>query len=320
LIQTADAAAVPGPRDALRTRPTTHEVIAMALTTFRNEGIQYAADFFTEETISLMLQTPQEVPLTATADDEAAAGAATAEAAVDLAWAELADDPDVQKAIAEKKLTQAQLKTDLANAVAAPLGPKVDTRLEAALKVDYQTRLENGAYVHLLNGQPILTIPASANSAPIVSANADAIIYGCFLVIDVLSIVAAAASVHVELNKTKVAKSLQGPLGGFLKRLMNPAAVRELQRLEKAGKKLDLIKKVLFWLRGSTNLKTVVGTFLKSLSWLDYAVAVVQLVASVLLLIGTGGASLAAKVMQLAAAVALFIADLIAFIRALVKK
>ncbi|MEZ5707085.1 MAG: hypothetical protein R3E56_18635 [Burkholderiaceae bacterium] len=106
----------------------------MALTTFRNEGIQYAAEFFTEETIALMLQSPQEVPLTATAEDEAAAGAANAEAAVAMAWAELADDPDVQKAIQEKKLSPAQLKTELESAVAAPLGPQADARLGAALR------------------------------------------------------------------------------------------------------------------------------------------------------------------------------------------
>lgn len=292
----------------------------MALTTYRNEGIQYSADFFSDDTIALMLQSPQETALAETAVDETAAGAATVDAAIATAWAEFADDPDVQKAIQQEKLSKDQLKARLESAMAAPLAPQADTQLGAMLKVNYETRMENGAYVHLLDGQPILTIEAKTPSAPMVSANADAIIYGCFLVIDVLSIIAAAASVSVAVNKTKVAKSLQGPLNGFFKRIMNPAAVRELKRLEELGKKLDLIKKVLFWLRGSTNLKTVIGTFLKSLSLLDYAVAIVQLGASVLLLIGTGGASLAAKVMQLGAAIALFIADLVAFIRALGKK
>lgn len=44
--------------------------------------------------------------------------------------------------------------------------------------------------------------------------------------------------------------------------------------------------------------------------------AIIQLFAAVLLLIGTGGASRAVRVMQLAAAVGLFIADLVAFFRA----
>lgn len=291
----------------------------MALTTYRNEGIQYAADFFSEDTIALMLQSPQETALADTAVGEAAAGAATVDAAIEAAWAEFADDPDVQKSIQEQNLSKDQLKARLESAMAAPLAPQADARLGAMLKVSYETRMENGDYVHLLDGQPILTIQGNTPSAPMVSANADAIIYGCFLVIDVLSIIAAAASVSVAVNKTRVAKSLQGPLNGFFKRIMNPAAVRELKRLEELGKKLDLIKKVLFWLRGSTNLKTVIGTFLKSLSWLDYGVAIIQLGASILLLIGTGGASLAAKVMQLGAAIALFIADLVAFIRALGK-
>ena len=288
----------------------------MALTAFRNQGIRYSADFFAEETIELMLQPARELPL-GDMVAEAAAAPATPDAAVAAAWAELADDPDFQRAVQENKLTQAQAQARLASAIVAPIAPAADAMLGAALQVDYQTRMENGDYVHLLNGERILTVPGNVNSAPRVSANADAIIYGCFLVIDVLSIIAAAASVSIAVQKNKLAKSLQGPLKGFFKKIMNPAAVRELKRLEALDQKVELFKKVVFWLRGSTNLKTVIGTFLQSLSWFDYVVAIIQLVASVLLLIGTGGASLAARIMQLGAAVALFIADLAAFIVAL---
>jgi len=291
----------------------------MALTTFHNTGIQYAADFFAEDTIALMLQPPQALTL-----EEMVMGVAappdTPEAAVAAAWAELADDADFQKAISEKNLTEAQATATLVSGIAAPMGATLDTTLADTLKVNYETRVENGNYVYLLDGERILTISGSMDSAPMVAANADAILYGCFLVIDVLGIVAAAASVSVAVQKSKLAKSLQGPLGGFFKKVMNPTAVRELKRLEQLGEKLELIKKVLFWLRGTTNLKTVVGTFLQSLSWIDYAVAIIQLVASVLLLIGTGGATMAAKIMQLGAAIAMFLADLVGFIRALTKQ
>lgn len=291
----------------------------MVLTTFHNTGIQYAADFFAEDTIALMLQPPQALTL-----EEMVMGVAappdTPEAAVAAAWAELADDADFQKAISEKNLTEAQATAALVSGIAAPMGATLDTTLADTLKVNYETRVENGNYVYLLDGERILTISGSMDSAPMVAANADAILYGCFLVIDVLGIVAAAASVSVAVQKSKMAKSLQGPLGGFFKKVMNPTAVRELKRLEQLGEKLELIKKVLFWLRGTTNLKTVVGTFLQSLSWIDYAVAIIQLVASVLLLIGTGGATMAAKIMQLGAAIAMFLADLVGFIRALTKQ
>jgi len=291
----------------------------MVLTTFHNTGIQYAADFFAEDTIALMLQPPQALTL-----EEMVMGVAappdTPEAAVAAAWAELADDADFQKAISEKNLTEAQATATLVSGIAAPMGATLDTTLADTLKVNYETRVENGNYVYLLDGERILTISGSMDSAPMVAANADAILYGCFLVIDVLGIVAAAASVSVAVQKSKLAKSLQGPLGGFFKKVMNPTAVRELKRLEQLGEKLELIKKVLFWLRGTTNLKTVVGTFLQSLSWIDYAVAIIQLVASVLLLIGTGGATMAAKIMQLGAAIAMFLADLVGFIRALTKQ
>lgn len=291
----------------------------MALTIFHNTGIQYAADFFAEDTIALMLQPPQALTL-----EEMVMGVAappdTPEAAVAAAWAELADDADFQKAVSEKNLTEAQATATLVSGIATPMGATLDTTLADTLKVNYEARVENGDYVYLLDGERILTISGSMDSAPMVAANADAILYGCFLVIDVLGIVAAAASVSVAVQKSKLARSLQGPLGGFFKKVMNPTAVRELKRLEQLGEKLELIKKVLFWLRGTTNLKTVVGTFLQSLSWIDYAVAIIQLVASVLLLIGTGGATMAAKIMQLGAAIAMFLADLVGFIRALTKQ
>lgn len=291
----------------------------MALTTFHSTGIQYAADFFAEDTIALMLQPPQALTL-----EEMVMGMAappdTPEAAVAAAWAELADDADFQKAVSEKHFTEAQATATLVSGIAAPMGATLDTTLADTLQVNYETRIENGNYVYLLDGERILTISGGMESAPMVAANADAILYGCFLVIDVLGIVAAAASVSVAVQKSKMAKSLQGPLGGFFKKVMNPTAVRELKRLEQLGEKLELIKKVLFWLRGTTNLKTVVGTFLQSLSWIDYAVAIIQLVASVLLLIGTGGATMAAKIMQLGAAIAMFLADLVGFIRALTKQ
>jgi hypothetical protein len=153
-----------------------------------------------------------------------------------------------------------------------------------------------------------------------VSANADAVVYGLFLAVDVLSIIAAAASIKVFVQKEKLAKSLQRPLRGFLQRLFNPAAVKELKRLEQAGKHIELIRKVLGFLRGSTNLNSVVGTFLSSLSWIDKAVAVLQLIASILQLIGTGGASLAARILTLAGAIAMFIADLVGLVREMQAK
>lgn len=79
----------------------------MALTTFHNTGIQYAADFFAEGTIALMLQPPQALTL-----EEMVMGVAappdTPEAAVAAAWAELADDADFQKAVSEKNFTEAR--------------------------------------------------------------------------------------------------------------------------------------------------------------------------------------------------------------------
>src|SRR3569623_1212953 len=103
----------------------------------------------------------------------------------------------------------------LGSGIAAPIGAMLDTTLADTLKVNYETRVENGNYGYLRDGERILHISGSKDSAPKVAANADAILYGCFLVIDVLGIVAAAASVSVAVQKSKMAKSLLGPLGGF---------------------------------------------------------------------------------------------------------
>lgn len=290
----------------------------MELKAFRVEGVRFSDQYFTEETLDWLLQSPKQ-PLLEAMPLEAPPVELSPEQAFDEAWKEISKDPKLAEALRKANYSQKKGRSEFVGAIAAPLAVDVDAKLGTSLKVDYVTKVEDGTYVHRLNGQPILTIPLTVESAPQVSANADAILYGLFLVVDVLSIVAAAASVKVFVQKEKVAKRLQRPLQGFLKRLFNPAAVAELKRLEAAGKKLELVRKVLGYLRGSTSLKAVVGAFLSSLSWIDKAVAILQLVASILLLIGTGGASFAARVISLAGAIALFIADLVAFIRALQK-
>lgn len=290
----------------------------MELKAFKVQGVRFSDQYFTEETVEWLLKSPKE-PVLEALPPEAPPVERSPEQAFAEAWDDISKDPELAQALGKANYSQQKGQSEFVSAIAAPLAVEADTKLVGALKVDYATKLEDGTYVHRLNGLPILMIPSSVESAPRVSANADAVLYGLFLVVDVLSIVAAAASVKVFVQKEKVAKSLQGPLKGFLKRLFNPAAVAELKKLEEAGKKLELIRKVLGFLRGSTNLKAVLGTFLSSLSWIDKAVAVLQLIASILLLIGTGGASFAAKVISLAGAIVMFIADLVAFSRALQK-
>ncbi|MCI0683797.1 MAG: hypothetical protein L0Y71_16960 [Gemmataceae bacterium] len=293
----------------------------MGLIAFPKLGVKYSDKYFTEETIAWLLRAPKpKVSLKGLPPAAEARVAYTPESALAAAWAELAADPQFQRAIKKKGYSKDQAQADFAKAIAKPLPRTADRALGASLKIDYQTRVDDGRYVHLLNGRPILAIPTGVKAAATVSANTDVILYGCFIVIDVLSVVAAAASIKVVVRKEKLAKFLQKPLVGFFRKLTNPTAVGQLNRLTKAGKKIDVILKILGMLRGSVNLKTVVETFLKSLSWVDKAIAVLQLIGSILLLIGSAGASFAAKVVQLAGAIAFLIADIGGLISALAKK
>ena len=87
-----------------------------------------------------------------------------------------------------------------------------------------------------------------------------------------------------------------------------------LKQLQQKGEALTLTIRVLSMLRGSTNMRQVVMTFLSSMSKLEKGIAVVQFLASIALMVGTAGTSYAAKLAQLGAAVAMLLADTAAFI------
>ena len=286
-------------------------------------GVFYSNEYFTEEMVDWLLQSPRQKVLVSKEEGlptqiETTEG--NAESVFASAWAEMSQDPEFVKAVKQRNYTADQALADFNAAIAASIPNEVDKRLSSALAVDHITEIEDDEFVHYVNGERILAIPKSVDSAALVSANAEAVLYAIFIVIDVLSVVAAAASINVYVNKTRVAKSLQGPLVGFLKRFLNPTAVAELKRLQAAGDKIALILKVLAWLRGSVNLNTVVTTFLESMSYFEIVVAVLQLLASIGLLLATAGASFAAKVLQLAASIVLLVADVVAFVLAIEKK
>ena len=284
-----------------------------------SHGIVYSSEHFTSEFIDWLVQSPTHTALLlaepALADDVVLTND-TPESVFAAAWAEVSADPELAEALQQAGYTRDKGFAEFTAALARPLPDAADRQVSAALTVDYQVQEQDDAFVHSIDGEQVLAIPKSVEAAPMVSTNAQAVMYGIFIVIDVLSVIAAAASVSVMVNKARIAKSLQGPLNGFLRKLFNPAAVRKLEELAKTGKKIDLIQKVLGTLRGSVNLKTVVTTFLESMSVVEKGIAVAQLVASILALLATAGASLAAKILQLVAAVAMLVTDIITFVRA----
>jgi len=286
---------------------------------FSGQGVLFSDQHFSEETIAWLLQSPREMRAQALPPAPKVVQN-TPDSAYAAAWAEMSKDPELMKAVQQAGYSQDKGLADFSKAIAAPLSNSADMQLRASLKVDYVTTVEDGKFVHRLNGEPILSIPSNLNSAATASANAEAIMYAIFMVIDVVCIVIAAVGVSVTVQKNALAKTLQTPLQRFLRVFTTTAAAAELKQLEETGKKLEMIMKILTWLRGSTNLKDVFKLFLKSLSRIQIAIAVVQLIAAVLLMIATAGASLAAKILQLAAAIALFITDVVSFVLALQKK
>ncbi len=292
----------------------------MPLTTFKNVGVQFSPEHFSEETIDWLLRSPKAKVLEAM-PPEPAPVEPTPEAAFAAAWAECLEDADFQRAIKEKSYTEEQGRSEFAKAIAAPISPAVDTRLGTLLKVDYETRVENGTYIHLLNGERILTIPATVHAAATVSANADAIIYGGFLVVDVLMIVAASAGVYIKLpGKEAVARSVQPLLLRFFEWLCSPATMETLKPLLTNEKVIQLIFAVLRNVRGSVSLRDVLRAFLGSLSWIDRAIILVQLVAQVILVVATFGEILAIRILQLTGASLIFVGDAVLFVEALEKK
>ena len=287
---------------------------------YGNTGVFYSSEYFTKDMIDWLLQSPSQKDLVAKEEGlptQIEAAEVSVESAFEAAWAEMSKDQEFVRAVQQRNYTADQGLADFRSAIVAPISSALDKQLSSALTVDYVTKIQDGNFVHYLDGEKILAIPQSAEAAALVSDYAEATMYGIFVVIDVLSVLAAAAGITVCVNKSEVTKGLQGVLKKFLQQLKNPKYVIILKQLQEKGDKIALIQKVVLWLRGSTDLKAVIKKFFESMSLLDRAVAVVQLLASILLLLGTAGASFAVKVLQLAAAIAFLLTDVAKFVLAL---
>lgn len=286
---------------------------------YSTNGVLYSDEYFTEEIVDWLLQSPMQKVLVSKEEElptHIELTEANVETAFASAWAEMSKDQEFVKTAQQHNYTADKGLSDFQAAVAAPVTSEIENWVSEALAVKYEVKFQDETFVHYLNGEQILAIPKSVDSAAVISSNAEAVMNAIFIVIDVMSVVAAAASINVSVKKDRIAKSLKGPLKGFFKKLLNPGSVKELKRLQEAGEKIVLIQKVLAWLRGSVNLKTVLMTFFESMSRWEKAIAVLQFLASVALLLATAGASFAAKVLQLGAAIAILIADTAAFILA----
>lgn len=282
--------------------------------TFGSTGISYSPDHFTDEFVKWLIEppaqppSPRELPVL-----EVAAGPVDLESAFKAAWQEMSQDP----AFAQRANDQEYAKAleDFRRQQAAPLPAGLDGTVAQNLKNEYTVSREPNAFVHQLNGTPILRIPHTVEGAPLLSDRATVVIQGVVVVIDVLSVFAAAAGVYY-VRAADTVRRMQTVLDRFLNLFTTTANAQELQRLTAAGDKVGVITKVLSLLRGCGNLKDVLGAFLSSQPWWQQALMVVQLLASVALLVASAGASLAAKIVQLTASIVVLMADAALFVAA----
>jgi hypothetical protein len=276
-------------------------------------AIEFSPDHLTDDFVKWIFEPPSMAAAEPQAP-EAPAGPLDVESAYAAAWNEMSQDPEFVKESQQRGYTFEQGLAEFRRMQESPLAAGLDGAVSQDLKVDYAVSREPDAFVHQLNGAPILRIPLSVEGAALASDRAEAILYGVFIVVDVLSVVAAAAGVYVAQAKEALAKSMQGLLQRFLRLITTTEKAQRLQRLKEAGDKIGIITRVLGWLRGSVNLKDVVGAFLSKQSWWKRALMVIQFLASVALLIASAGASLAAKLVQLAASILVLLADVAFFV------
>jgi hypothetical protein len=281
--------------------------------TLGRTGISYSPDHLTDDFVKWLVEPPTQPPPELPAL-EAPAEPVDLESAFAAAWKEMNQDPQFVKEAQDRGYTFEQGLADFRRNQAAPLAAGLDGTVSHDLTVQYTVSREPDAFVHQLSGTPFLRIPYAVEGAALLSDRAQAVMYGVFVVIDVLSVVAAAAGVYITQAKEALQKSMQGLLHRFLSLFTTTANAQKLQRLKEAGDKLGVITKVLASLRGSVNLMDVLKAFLSEQSWWKKALMVAQFAASIALLVASAGASLAAKVVQLAASIVMLLADVTFFV------
>ncbi len=290
-------------------------------------GVSYSGDHFSSEFIDLLVQSPTGMLLGA----EAPAGPDTIELTNDTpesaftrAWTELTADPKFAAALESQGHNLDTALAEFNRRLAAPVPAALDHQVAGILTTTYQVRSEADGFVHYVDDKPILTIKNTVASAPLVSSHAEIALKVVFVVVDVLSVVAAIAGVVIETQKNALAKAVQPSLKQVIKGFFSRSAAQEFQGLKdrlkgvkKTEETVKLIQTVLAKLRGGASLKDVVTAFLSSQSPLEIAFDIVQLLASIALILATAGSALVAKVVQLAVAIAFLVGDAIALAVAL---
>lgn len=279
-------------------------------------GIFYSDEHFTEETIHWLFQ-PSVEKIFVSLKDEPVPPMTEAEA-FSHAWMEMSKDQEFVDAVQQNNYTTDKGLSDFLASVAAPVTSDIEKRVSETLKMEYEVKIQEDAFVHYVNGEKILVIPTNIDSAAAFSSTADIAIYGVAVVFDVCSMICAIIGIPLT-NKVNMLKRLQPTLNHAIAEL-NEGIAQELKALIQRQQILKVIQKVLVWLRGYVTFKDIIKAFTSSLKWWEIIIACVQFVASVVCIIATEGAALAMKILQLGAAIVILSADIGGLINAILKK
>jgi hypothetical protein len=217
------------------------------------------------------------------------------------AWNRMLKDPDFASAIKAQGLTMDEAHAKWQAALAGPAG--------AATKMpDYTvTQTSDGAYVHHVDGQPVLRIEPTTPNAARQSQKIELLEQGAIVAIDTIILILAAIGVNVAMSpetklatKTTIIKNSAGQIIGKLDMF---------EEIANTTSKTDKAMKVARWLRSWPNFLDVVKEMFTEMSWWEKALIFVNLLASIALMLVTGGASLLAKIAALAFAAVVLLTD-----------
>jgi len=296
------------------------------LKTFGEEGVRYSDKFFTEENIAGFEKPPEELkkkeakkPLPARR---------SVESVYESGWQTMMKNAQLKEAIENKGITQEEGFADFVKRRTEPLPADADEILSGLIKTDYARTLEDGKFVHRLDGEVILSIPVDAKSAKAISDNADALLCFAIVMLDlVLFVFAAAGFVGAMVDKGLIAKALMTPLQAFLYTLDQIKLVKLVDKVCACGSMVDFSVKaselICFLFQDldedtlSEIFTSVLEKIVSSWEWWEIALAVVQLIAFIFLIISTFGSSVIASVLGLIESVISLVLDVIKFIAAL---
>lgn len=281
-----------------------------------DQGVFYSPNFLSEEFVAELFQA-SEVQPELTLPPPSALPEATEEAAFAHAWTELSDDPEFVAGVRQRGYTKEQRLAHFKRAMATPVTTQAVEKVVATLSMRYEQTLEDGAFVHRIDGERILVIPQEHPSGLQASKAAGVVLYSALVVIDGVILIAATADAYITVKKGRLAPKMKGILGLFRRAFRSPV-VKELEQLEKAKKNLQLLVKIMKLVYSvGVSLKSVVGIILKDMGLGQWFLLGAGVLAAVLLFIASLGESIAFQVIALAALFTILCIDVVGLVRVL---